>query len=135
MDITIMKRDSVVDVEKNSASSRRRYAAEFKREVVIESMAPGASIAKVALAHGINANLLHTWRWQFRHQGAIEPRQTGLVAVEVDRDHAGDPSGRGAAVATPVSDRIEVHIGPVRVVVFGRPDAAGLRSVFDALRA
>ncbi len=130
-----MKRDSIVDVEKTQPSGRRRYAAEFKREVVIESMAPGASIAQVALEHSINANLLHTWRWQFRHQGAIEHKQTGLVAVEVDRDQSSATPGRGAAVVAPVSDRIEVHIGPARVVVFGRPDAAGLRCVFDALRA
>lgn len=45
---------------------RRRYSVEYKYQVVQESMAPGATIAGVALAHGINTNLLHNWRWQYR---------------------------------------------------------------------
>src|SRR3546814_7681757 len=45
---------------------RRRYTVDFKRQVVQESMASGASIAGVAMAHGLNANQLHNWRWQFR---------------------------------------------------------------------
>ena len=41
---------------------RRRYGAEFKAQVVAECEAPGASVAKVAMAHGINANIVHGWR-------------------------------------------------------------------------
>jgi transposase len=45
---------------------RRRHSAEFKREVLVKCEAPGASVAAVALAHGINANLVHKWRRQAR---------------------------------------------------------------------
>jgi transposase len=45
---------------------RRRHSAEFKREVLAKCEAPGASVAAVALAHGINANLVHKWRQQAR---------------------------------------------------------------------
>lgn len=34
----------------------------FKRKVVELSLAPGASVAAIALEHGINANLLFGWR-------------------------------------------------------------------------
>jgi len=39
---------------------------EDKRQIVLESFSSGTSIAAVARAHGMNANLLHSWRWQYR---------------------------------------------------------------------
>ena len=41
---------------------RRHHSPEFKQQVVAESNRRGASVAGVALAHGINANQLHKWR-------------------------------------------------------------------------
>ena len=46
------------------------YAPEFKAQVLAECAEPGASIAKVALAHGLNANMIHTWRRQVQASAA-----------------------------------------------------------------
>lgn len=43
---------------------RRVYTEEFKMQRVKECAEPGTSVARVALAHGINANLVHKWRRQ-----------------------------------------------------------------------
>jgi transposase len=43
-------------------ASRRRYSREFKLQVLAECDGPGASVAKVAMSHGINANIVHRWR-------------------------------------------------------------------------
>ena len=40
---------------------RRRHDDEFKATAVTACMQPGISIASVAMAHGINANLLRRW--------------------------------------------------------------------------
>jgi transposase len=40
---------------------RRRHSAEFKAEVIAACRHQGVSIAAVALAHGLNANLLRRW--------------------------------------------------------------------------
>ena len=45
---------------------RRRYSAELKARVVAACDARGASVARVAMAHGINANIVHGWRQQSR---------------------------------------------------------------------
>ena len=42
--------------------TRRRHAADLKAQVLSECAVPGASVASVALAHGLNANLVHKWR-------------------------------------------------------------------------
>ena len=40
---------------------RRRHSAEFKAKVVAACGRPGVSMAAVALANGLNANLLRRW--------------------------------------------------------------------------
>ena len=40
---------------------RRRHSAELKAQVVAACNEPGASIAAVALSHGLNANLVRKW--------------------------------------------------------------------------
>ncbi|CAM5447170.1 transposase [Eoetvoesiella caeni] len=79
---------SVVSVSENS---RRRYPVEYKRQVVQESMVGGASIARVALAHGINANQLHNWRWQYR-RGDFGPISQGPVLLPVQIRAASVPA-------------------------------------------
>ena len=46
--------------------TRRRYSAAMKAQVVAACGEPGASVAKVAMAHGINANVVHRWRQEAR---------------------------------------------------------------------
>lgn len=40
---------------------RRRFTAAFKAKIVEACQQPGASVAGVALEHGLNANLVHKW--------------------------------------------------------------------------
>jgi transposase len=51
----------------------RAYAPDFKQRVLAQCAQPGSSIAKVALANGLNANMIHTWRRQARGAGACPP--------------------------------------------------------------
>jgi transposase len=41
--------------------TRRFYSPEFKAQVRQECRQSGASVAGVALSHGINANIVHRW--------------------------------------------------------------------------
>ncbi|WPX68591.1 IS66-like element accessory protein TnpA [Pseudomonas sp. MH9.2] len=52
----------------------RSYSKSFKAQVIQECAQPGASIASVALSHGINANLVHKWiRLQSQTSVAKQP--------------------------------------------------------------
>ena len=42
--------------------SRRRHSVELKKIVLAVCTEPGASVASVALQHGLNAYLVHKWR-------------------------------------------------------------------------
>ena len=49
-------------MDTENSRKRRRYGAELKAQVLAECKQPGASVAKVAMAYGINANIVHGWR-------------------------------------------------------------------------
>jgi len=68
----------------DKVGGRRRYSQELKAEVMAECDAPGASVAKVAMSRGINANVVHRWRQLAREgeQGtATKPREFVTVAI------------------------------------------------------
>ena len=72
----------------DGAASRRRYSAQVKSQVMAECEAAGASVAKVAMRHGINANVVHRWRQLARkRQGstAVSPREFVPVALSAAR--------------------------------------------------
>jgi transposase len=46
----------------SNSAPRRRHDAQIKAKVLAACNEPGASIAAVALAHGLNANLVRKWR-------------------------------------------------------------------------
>jgi transposase len=79
---------------------RRRFTAEFKREVVREATQPGASLALVARRHDLNANLLQKWRRLMEHSESVSfvpvaiapavvagPPQVGSVEFELSGGH------------------------------------------------
>lgn len=46
----------------DKTAPRRRYSEETKTRILAECQAAGASVASVAMKHGINANVVHSWR-------------------------------------------------------------------------
>ena len=62
---------------------RRTHSKQLKSEVVAACAEPGASVAAVALARGLNTNLVHKWRRQAtRTSGrAVTPRRDETAAV------------------------------------------------------
>ncbi len=54
-----------------NSRKRRRYGADLKAQILAECDAPAASVAKVAMTHGINANIVHGWRKLVREGGAV----------------------------------------------------------------
>lgn len=53
----------------------REHPAELKARVLAQCELPGASVARVAQEHGLNANLVHAWRRQRRQQSQPEGGQ------------------------------------------------------------
>lgn len=112
-----------------SLSLQCRHSSALNVQVVAECNQPGACIAAVALAHGINANLVHKWRSQAqaRNRSAAVPINDGFILVAI------------AAPAAPVVTadiRIELRRGPVAVTLCWPMSAATecARRVREVLR-
>ena len=72
-------------VASEQTARRRRYSQEMKVQVLAECEAPSASVAKVAMSHGINANVVHGWRKLAREASEVtvaSPREFIPVALE-----------------------------------------------------
>jgi len=52
------------------SNGRCCYDSEAKRELVEACLQPGVSVARMALEHGINANLLRKWINQYRENAS-----------------------------------------------------------------
>ena len=65
-----------------SPRRRRFHSDEFKAVAVAAAAQPGVSLAAVAMAHGINANLLFKWRRRYRAGWFGEPRPTHHAAPQ-----------------------------------------------------
>ncbi|MCA3242183.1 MAG: transposase [Rubrivivax sp.] len=69
-------------METENSRKRRRHGAELKALILAECAVPGASVANVAMAHAINANIVHGWRKLAREAGAVSGSQQ-LVPMAV----------------------------------------------------
>lgn len=122
---------------------RRRHSDELKAKVVAACDEPGASISGVALAHGLNANLVRKWRsgrGTKRAGMAITPAAASAAAprlgttaefVAIEMPAPAQAAARAAAEATaaaPIGElliHIEFRRGPLHLNVHWPTAAAG----------
>ena len=91
---------------------RRKHSDEFKARAMRACEHPGESMAAVALAHGINANLLRRWVLRHRSPDTTAPAATISSAPTF------------MALALPTDIRIEIKRGATSVNVVWPASAA-----------
>ena len=77
-------KDSELRVVRQNSDVRRRYDEKGKRGLIEAALRPGASVARLAQEHGINANLLRKWISKY-----LMKREKGLVPTSQDNDANG----------------------------------------------
>jgi transposase len=127
----------MMDTYTQPVTPKRRYLAlEEKRRIVEETLVEGASVARVARAHGLNANLVFNWRRLYQ-KGLLQRRGTAkLLPVEVTAENttALTASWRAACDARSVSaGTIQVQLGSAQVRIEGSVDTGLVRAVLESL--
>ncbi|WP_349745363.1 IS66-like element accessory protein TnpA [Roseateles cavernae] len=90
---------------------RRTYDETLKAQVLAECEAPGTSVAKVALAHGINANVVHRWRQLVREgKPSVPAISSGFVPVSL----AAAPATQPVAIA---DIQVELRRGAIAMTI------------------
>ena len=122
---------SIVSVPSRSGK-RRRFSGLFKREVVEQTLRADVSIASVALANGLNTNLLARWRHHyFTAQAAGQP--PALIPIRVVESQPAPSSARAQLAAAVDDGEIEVRRGDTTVIIRGVPNQAALGMVLREL--
>ncbi len=86
----------LVDTKQAYVPGRRRHwPAALKRQIVAETLVPGASASVVARQHDVNANQLFRWRRDWR-DGLLSTADAGHGLVPVR-----SPAGKLLRLATP----------------------------------
>lgn len=128
----------------SNRKGRPNYALNYKRQVAIAACEPNVSVAKLAQAHGLNANMVFKWRRQYR-AGLLGDRVADKavlmpVAVLAESASAGGVAQPALAINPTAPDReptaassIEIELNGARVRLTGMVDPVQLRLVLRCL--
>lgn len=112
------------------------YSREGKRVLIERCLEPGVSVARQALIHEVNANLLRKWIRAYQDGAASSARRAlpsvptllPVLAVESSAPTPKMPNTRSES-------QIEILLGTVTIRLRGAVDAQQLRTVMDCLAA
>ena len=115
---------------------RRRWPVGEKCRIVEQALKPGASVAGVALAHGVNTNQVFSWLRKYR-QGLLiertcEPVKLLPVHVSEAQPNKANRSGNREGSAA-VAGRIQMEFPKGHVCITGSVDGDALRLVLEHL--
>jgi transposase len=125
-----------------SAVQRQRRSIAEKRRIVEETLAEGASVARIARAHGVNANQVFGWRRLYLSGRLGEQRATmKLLPVRVSESlppvttHASGEAATSIEVANPKSNpgRIHIELRQAKVRIEGDADPGLVRVLLECL--
>jgi transposase len=120
-------------VRRKDGGTRHFRSKQERRQIVEETLKPGASVALVARTHDVNANQVFKWRRQYR-QGRLEvggvttllPVKVSDVVSVVKPTTRRKSGGRKAGV-------IDVDLGHARVRIEGAADPDCVRATIEGL--
>jgi transposase len=119
------------------ASPRRRRSAVERRRIVEETLEAGASVARVALKYGVNANQVFQWRRLYRDGKLGAGPESAMKLLPVGVAEAREtPEAEPGEVVRERSGAIHIELpGEVRISVEGVVDPAVIRAVLRGPRS
>ncbi|MFG6464940.1 IS66-like element accessory protein TnpA [Roseateles sp. DXS20W] len=135
----------MADQDTPSRRRRRDHSPKLKRALVRQCLQPGASVASIAMAHGINANLVFKWRREHRAAEAADSSTAQastplLLPITLasaplsgtSRSMAQAPASITTRTST---DSIELDFAGARLRLRGAVDQESLLGSLTALRS
>jgi transposase len=112
---------------------RRRRSVEEKRRIVEETLENGASVARVARRHAVNANQVFYWRKKYR-EGRLGKRQSSKLLPVTLSDISWNKSGRSSGGSSPFAvGTMEIKLSQGTLRVAGNVDVVVLRAAIECL--
>ena len=111
---------------------RRSFSGPFKRELVEQTLRADVSVAGVALANGLNTNLLARWRRDYLIAQAAGTTPA-LIPVHVVESQSAPFPSRARLGGDALSGKIEIRQAGTVLFIRGAPDPAVLGLVLREL--
>jgi len=133
---------SAVKNEAAATARRQRRSIAEKRRIVEETLAQGASVARIARAHGVNANQVFGWRRLYLSGRLGQQKATmKLLPVRVGENLPPTPSDTAGAGSTsievanpkPKAGMIHIELRQAQIRIEGGADAALVRLLLEYL--
>jgi transposase len=123
-----------INVETPKQITRRRRSVEEKRRIVEETLESGASVARVARRHAVNANqVVFYWRKKYR-EGRLGKNQSSELLPVTLSDISGSKSGRAGYASSPFAvGSMEIKLAKGTLRVAGNVDVVVLRTAIECL--
>lgn len=126
------------DKEGTAAAQRQRRSIAEKRRIVEETLPPGASVARIARAHGVNANQVFGWRRLYL-AGRLGEQKPGikLLPVRVSESKSAPVvvEQRVTGLSQPQPGTIHIELRQAQMRIEGNADPALVRVVLECLQA
>jgi Transposase. len=112
-------------------AKKRRRTIKERRDIVEETLVPGASVARVARKHDVNANQVFYWRKLFREGRLGISMNPQLLPVKVEAERPAEVVKSVAPSLSPGTMEITFPKGTLRIA--GSVDVVALRAVLESL--
>ena len=110
---------------------QRRRTIKERRDIVEETLVPGASVARVARRNDVNANQVFYWRKQFREGRLGISMNPQLLPVKVEAERTIEPVKSNVQTSSLGTMEVEFPKGTLRIA--GSVDVVALRAVLESL--
>ena len=110
---------------------QRRRSIKERRDIVEETLVPGASVARVARRHEVNANQIFYWRKLYREGRLGISIATPLLPVKVKTERPTEPFEENGPRLSSGTMEIKLSRGTLRIA--GSVDVQALRAVLECL--
>ena len=125
------------DRESTVAVKRQQRSIAEKRRIVEETLAPGASVARVARSHGVNANQVFGWRRLYLAGRLGEPKPgIKLLPVRVSESKSAPVivEPRVTDFSQPQPGTIHIELRQAQMRIEGKVDPSLVRVLLECLR-
>jgi transposase len=111
---------------------KRRRSIKERRDIVEETLLPGASVARVARRHDVNANQVFSWRRLYREGRLGIGTPAGLLAVKVEAERT-VTAGKREESRLSAAGTMEIRLPKGTLRIAGSVDVVALQTVLAYL--
>lgn len=112
----------------SQVKKRQNRSVEEKRRIVEETLVAGASVARVARRHAVNANQVFYWRKKYHEEQLGKGPSSKLLPVTLSDSTCGKSASWSSAVGS-----LEIKLSKGTVRVAGNVDVVMLRTAIESL--